>query len=121
MKEIMLVAERCGVVGVREDLDEVLMKQVLGLKPIKPSMLVDVHEGRVSFVSSGYLAIIHSENDGNRLTLFRWQLLEVDVIFGSPLKMARQKGVDVPTLEIVYAILTGINTRLMQGSSSASN
>lgn len=48
MKEIMLVAEKCGATGVRKDLDEVLLKQVLSLPTIRSSMQVDVQEGRVS-------------------------------------------------------------------------
>lgn len=82
----MAVAKKCGV-NVREDLDEVLMKQVLSLATITSSMQVDVREGR---------------------------LLEVDVIFGSPLAKAREKGVDCPTLEVVFALLTGINTRMLK-------
>lgn len=38
--------------------------------------------------------------------------MEIDVIFGVVVKKAKKHGVDVPTLEVLSALLYGINSRL---------
>lgn len=38
--------------------------------------------------------------------------LEIDIIFGVVVKKAKEHNVEVPTLEVVYALLMGINSRL---------
>lgn len=59
--------------------------QVLYLPPITSSMQVDIREGR---------------------------MLETDAIFGVVIRKAREKGVAVPTLQVVNALLMGINARI---------
>lgn len=90
MIEIATVARSCGV-DVEEGIEERLLKQVLGLPGIVSSMQVDVREGRV---------------------------LEVEIIFGEPLRRGREKGLATPILEVIYALLTGINGKLSSGEAT---
>jgi ketopantoate reductase len=38
--------------------------------------------------------------------------LEIDIIFGVVVRKAKAHNITVPTLEVVYALLMGINSRL---------
>jgi 2-dehydropantoate 2-reductase len=86
MREMISIARACQV-AVASDLEDSLIEKVLSIPPIISSMQVDVKAGR---------------------------LLEVEIIFGNPLRIAREHGLDVPTLELIYALLTGINGRQLQ-------
>lgn len=84
MLEVISVGRKCGV-PLKDDLVEVLMGRIMALPGIFSSMYVDSKEGRK---------------------------LEIDVILGTPMKKAREFGMDVPTLATTYALLQAVDSRL---------
>lgn len=84
MLEVTQVGQRCGV-PLNDDLADVLIARILALPGIFSSMYVDAKEGRK---------------------------LEIDVILGTPLRKAKEFGMDVPTLAALYALLQAMNARL---------
>lgn len=84
MREVIDVAKRCDVPIGYELIDQ-LFDKILAMPPIYSSMYVDMKEGRP---------------------------LEVDVILGTPMKKAREFGMDVPTLSAVYAMTMAVDGRL---------
>jgi ketopantoate reductase len=90
MREVISVARRAGVT-LEYGLVDILMERIQGMPGIESSMQVDAREGR---------------------------RLEVDVILGTPMRMAREFGMDVPTLATVYALTVAVDLRIKQGLSS---
>lgn len=84
MREVIDVARRCGV-PIGYELVDVHMDKILSMPGIGSSMQTDAKEGRP---------------------------LEVDVILGYPMKKAREFGMDVPVLGMVYALTMALNGRL---------
>lgn len=85
MEEVVLIAQALGHTAItsefaREQLQRALERK--GTKGIEPSMLVDVLNGR---------------------------RMEVEVILGNPIKVAREVGVDVPRMETLYALLKALD------------
>ena len=86
MREMIEVANRCGV-PVGFDLVDNLIDRILSMPGIYSSMHTDMKEGRP---------------------------LEVEVILGTPVKKARELGMDVPVLNAVYALTNAVDWRLRQ-------
>jgi ketopantoate reductase len=42
--------------------------------------------------------------------------LEVDVILGYPYKKSKELGISTPTLDVIYAIIMGMDYRLRNGA-----
>ncbi|KAH0336714.1 OPT superfamily oligopeptide transporter, partial [Aureobasidium melanogenum] len=86
MREVIGVARRAGVT-LEYGLVDVLMERIQSMPGIESSMQVDAREGR---------------------------RLEVDVILGTPMRMAREFGMDVPTLATVYALTVAVDRMIKQ-------
>jgi 2-dehydropantoate 2-reductase len=85
MDEVVAVAQAKGYDNVTGEMARGQLQRALerkGTKGIEPSMLVDVVNGR---------------------------RMEVEVILGNPIKVAREVGVDVPRMETLYALLKALD------------
>ena len=87
MQEVINVARKCNV-PLEDKLIDHLINKILAMPPIGSSMQNDYKAGRP---------------------------LEVDIILGTPFRKGKELGVPIPTLEVIYAILTGVNLRLLKG------
>ena len=86
MQEVIDVAKSCGV-PIGYELIDILFNRILAMPGIYSSMHTDMKEGKS---------------------------LEVDVILGTPMKKAREFGMDVPVLSTVYSLTMAIDQRLRQ-------
>ena len=86
MREVIDVARACDV-PLDDDLVDRLVNKILAMPPIGSSMRTDVENGRP---------------------------LEVEVILGTPVKRATQKGLQTPVLHTLYTVMRGIDKRLRQ-------
>ena len=78
----------CGVEPKHDvHLVDRLLEKVLGMDGVYSSMYVDMTEGRP---------------------------LEVDVILGTPVKKAKEFGMDVPVLNTLYALAVAVHRRAEQ-------
>lgn len=84
MREVIDVARKCDVPLQYELIDE-LIDKILAMEPIGSSMQTDCKMGRP---------------------------MEVDVILGTPVRKGRELGVPIPILEVLYTLLTAINSRM---------
>ncbi|KAI5242666.1 mandelate racemase/muconate lactonizing enzyme family protein [Aureobasidium subglaciale] len=84
MHEVIDVANRCNV-PLKHELANQLVDKILAMPGIFSSMHTDMKEGRP---------------------------LEVDVILGYPVKMAREHGMDTPVLDTIYALTAAVNGRV---------
>lgn len=85
MDEVVAVAQAKGYSNVTSEMARGQLQRALerkGTKGIEPSMLVDVLNGR---------------------------RMEVEVILGNPIKVAKEVGVDVPRMETLYALLKALD------------
>ena len=89
MHEVIDVAQHAGVPLKFELIDE-LMARIMAHGPIGSSMQRDC--------KSNYP-------------------MEIEVILGTPVRKGRQLGVSIPTLEIIYTLLLGINSRIVASRS----
>ena len=89
MQEVIMVAQQSGV-PLGDDLVDRLFHKILNMDGVYSSMYVDSKEGRA---------------------------MEVEVILGTPLKKARELGVDVPTLSVMYSTIYAIDARLSRARS----
>ncbi|KAI1070549.1 hypothetical protein NW752_007667 [Fusarium irregulare] len=85
MKEVIDVANALDV-PLKYDLIDRLMEKIWSMQPIGSSMRTDCENGKP---------------------------MEVEVILGYPVRKGRELGVDVATIETLYAVLLGVNKRLM--------
>lgn len=88
MREVIAVGRACGV-PLEDTLVDRLMYKILALPPIGSSMQNDARNEKP---------------------------MEVEVILGYPVKKGRELGVDVPTIETIYLILTGMNQRFLKAA-----
>jgi hypothetical protein len=58
--------------------------------------------------------------DGKKVDAKEGRRLEVDVILGTPMRMAREFGMDVPTLATIYALTVAVDLRIKQGLGNLS-
>ena len=84
MHEVIEVAQKCGV-PLEHNLVDEQIERILAMPGIGSSMQTDAKAGRK---------------------------LELEVILGVPLKRARERGMDVPTLAAVYALTEAVDGRL---------
>jgi ketopantoate reductase len=84
MREVIGIARRCGV-SLEYGLVDILMERIQSMPGIESSMQADARAGRP---------------------------LEVDVILGTPMKKAREFGMDVPTLATIYALTVAVDLRI---------
>lgn len=85
MREVIDVGRKCGV-PLEYGLVDQLIEKVLAMPSlIFSSMYVDSQEGRA---------------------------LEVDVILGTPMRKAREFGMEVPVLRTIYGLTMAVNQRL---------
>jgi 2-dehydropantoate 2-reductase len=89
MQEVIDVA-RALEVPIDDGLIDRLMTRILGMPPIGSSMRTDYDNGKP---------------------------LEVDIILGYPVRKGRELGIDVPTIETLYILLTAINKRLIEAAA----
>lgn len=89
MREVIDVAQRCGVPLKYELIDE-LMAKVLTMGRIGSSMQQDAKAGRP---------------------------LEIDVILGHPVEKAKELGMDTPVLNTIFALTTAVNSRIVDSLS----
>ncbi|KAG9233637.1 2-dehydropantoate 2-reductase [Amylocarpus encephaloides] len=85
MLEIVKIAQAAGYMDITEKNAETHLDRVLGRIPDKgvyPSMVADA---------------IHMRP------------MEIEAIVGNPLKVAREKGVKTPTLDVVYALISALD------------
>lgn len=84
MREVIDVALACGVPLKYELIDE-LINKILAMPGIGSSMQADYKANRK---------------------------MEVEIILGTPVRKAKELNVPVPVLDTIYALLSGINSRL---------
>lgn len=84
MREVIDVARACDV-PVQYELVDLLIDRILNMPSIVSSMQTDFKMRRP---------------------------MEVDVILGTPVRKARELGVPIPTLEVLYTLLVAINGRM---------
>ncbi|OQV03475.1 hypothetical protein CLAIMM_08515 isoform 2 [Cladophialophora immunda] len=89
MGEVIAVARCCGV-PLRDGLVDELIARILAMQPIGSSMQTDCRVGRP---------------------------MEVEVILGTPVRKARELGVPVPILEVLYTLLVAVNSRMKPSPS----
>jgi len=89
MREVIDVAQRCGVPLEYGLIDELIAK-VLKMGRIGSSMQQDAKAGRP---------------------------LEVDVILGHPVDKAKEFGMDTPVLSTIFALTTAVNRRIVDSLS----
>ena len=89
MREVINVAQRCGVPLEYKLVDE-LMAKVLTMGRIGSSMQQDAKAGRP---------------------------LEVDEILGHPVDKAKEFGMDTPVLSTIFALTTAVNRRIVESLS----
>jgi 2-dehydropantoate 2-reductase len=82
MTEAIEVARALKVPGIEYDLADQLIAKVKPLGPLYSSMYHDSRAGRP---------------------------MELEVILGSPVRKARELGIAIPTLEIIYAMLLSMD------------
>ena len=85
MTEVIDVARRCDV-PLEYGLIDRLFEKIMALPGIGSSMQTDYKNSRP---------------------------MEVDIILGYPVRKGKELGVKIPTLEMLYAILTAINGRIV--------
>lgn len=85
MTEVIEVGRACGVTTLEYSLVDRLIEKILAMPPIGSSMQTDALAGRP---------------------------LEVDVILGYPWKKSKELGLSTPTLDVIYAVVMGIDRRL---------
>ncbi|KAJ9293517.1 hypothetical protein DTO271G3_7782 [Paecilomyces variotii] len=88
MTEVIDVARKVGV-PIEHSLVDTLIEKIMAMPGIGSSMQTDYKNGKP---------------------------MEVDVILGTPVKKARELGIDVPTVETLYVILTAVNGRLLRSN-----
>ncbi|KAI0448988.1 2-dehydropantoate 2-reductase [Xylaria acuta] len=81
MHEVINVAQKCGV-PVEHSLVDRLIDKILSMPAIGSSMQVDAKNEKP---------------------------MEVEIILGYPVRKGKELGLDIPTLETLYIILTGMN------------
>jgi len=86
MGEVIDVARKADV-PLEHDLIDEFMDRILAMPPIGSSMQVDCKMGRP---------------------------MEIEVILGTPVRKGRELGVAIPTLDTLYAVLQGINSRFLK-------
>lgn len=84
MREIIDVGRACGF-ALEYDLIDKLIEKILAMPGIGSSMQTDCKNGRP---------------------------LEIDVILGVPVKKAKELKMETPVLEMVYALVRAVDTRL---------
>lgn len=87
MREVIDVGRKCNVLLRYELIDE-LVQKIQAMPGIGSSMQVDCKNKKP---------------------------LEVDVILGVPVRKGRQLGVPIPTLEVIYTMIVGVDYGLRQG------
>ncbi|KAK5041968.1 hypothetical protein LTR13_001773 [Exophiala sideris] len=88
MREIAAIGTAAGYGDtVSEDVVQFLLHDTPGTSPFRPSMLVHLEKG---------------------------QPLELDVILGAPLRVARERGVKTPVLSQVYELLNVVQWHLLR-------
>lgn len=85
MCEVIDVARKCNV-PLDHSLADRLIDKILGMHTIGSSMQTDAKNGKP---------------------------MEVEVILGYPVQKGRELGLNIPTLETIYTILTGINQKFI--------
>ncbi len=86
MHEVIDVAQQCDV-PLEHSLADRLIDKILGMDSIGSSMQLDAKNERP---------------------------MEVEVILGYPVKKGKELGINIPTLETIYTILTGMNQRFIK-------
>ncbi|ETI25287.1 hypothetical protein G647_04662 [Cladophialophora carrionii CBS 160.54] len=84
MQEVIDVARACDV-PVKDGLIDELLEKILAMQPIGSSMQTDCKMGRP---------------------------MEVEIILGTPVRKGRELHVATPILEVLYTLLSAINTRM---------
>jgi ketopantoate reductase len=87
MHEVIEVARKSGV-PMRDALVDELFTKIMALPGLYTSMQKDVA----------------AKNP-----------LETEVILGVPVKKAREMGVDIPVLEVIYTLVAGVDYGLREG------
>ena len=85
MSEAIDVAKASGVPGIEYDLIDELLTRINSMPGIYASMFHDSVNSRA---------------------------MEVEVILGTPVRKGRELGVSTPTLDILYALLKGVDKRM---------
>jgi len=88
MLDVIAVGRRAGV-PLDDSLAEKYIEFTRSMGSVEPSMLYDLKAGLP---------------------------LEIDVIVGTPMRKAREFGMEVPTLSAVYALVMAVNGALVQNS-----
>ncbi|KAI0420763.1 2-dehydropantoate 2-reductase [Xylaria grammica] len=86
MHEVIDVAQKCNV-PLEYALADRLIDKILGMHAIGSSMQVDAKNERP---------------------------MEVEIILGYPVRKGKELGLNIPTLETIYVILTGMNQRFIR-------
>jgi len=85
MLEVISVARQAGIPLRGEELADELVERILAMHTVGTSMLTDLQNGRP---------------------------LELDAILGVPIRKGREFGCEMPTMEIIYTLLLGIDSGL---------
>ncbi|EXJ59883.1 2-dehydropantoate 2-reductase [Cladophialophora yegresii CBS 114405] len=84
MQEVIDVA-RAWDIPIKDDLIDELIEKILAMQPIGSSMQTDCKMGRP---------------------------MEVEIILGTPVRKGKELNVSTPILEVLYTLLSAINTRM---------
>ncbi|KAI0474297.1 2-dehydropantoate 2-reductase [Xylaria cf. heliscus] len=88
MREVINVAQKCEV-PIEHSLADRLIDKILGMPGIGSSMQVDAKNEKP---------------------------MEVEIILGYPVRKGKELGVDIPTLETLYVVLTAMNQRFIKAA-----
>ncbi|KAI1306118.1 2-dehydropantoate 2-reductase [Xylaria venustula] len=86
MHEVIDVAQKCDV-PLEHSLADQLIDKILGMHSIGSSMQTDAKNEKP---------------------------MEVEIILGYPVRKGKELGINIPTLETIYVILTGVNQRFIR-------
>ncbi len=86
MREVIDIAKACKV-ELKYALIDQLINKILNMHPIGSSMQTDCKAGRQ---------------------------MEVEIILGTPVRKAKELGIDAPVLQTLYSLLLAINMRMSQ-------
>lgn len=89
MCEVIDVAQKCGV-PLEHSLADRLIEKILNMHTIGSSMQTDAKNGKP---------------------------MEVEIILGYPVRKGKELGLNIPTIETIYLILTAMNQKFIKAAS----
>ncbi|KAK4231848.1 ketopantoate reductase PanE/ApbA-domain-containing protein [Podospora fimiseda] len=112
MKEIQQAAK---VVAPGVELSDQLIEDLIRIDTFegffRPSMLQDIEKVRCIYMAALEIESFVTDKKWNR---FQGKFIEFENIIGEPLREAESHGISMPTLKVIYALLKGIQWKMME-------